>query len=368
MLTASRRHRSSLLDCIRAVAILLVVAFHATILYDFEELDAVGQFFRQYGSKGVDIFFPLSGYLISRFLLSTEGGAAIRTFFLRRAFRILPLYLLAVTLYVAAMILLGHDRFLLDRIWINYTFLTGWFIFYDGAASVPYTLTWSLSVEEFSYIVFGLMAWFSRKLLPLGLILLCIAPAILRYELIAQQAGAIYYFPPTRIDSIAIGGVVAWAMMHRPAGTVLAALAGALALSTAVLLLDAGDQPLQETVLWQTLIYTNISLVTCFLIVLFETSMKGIRSTAIDQVAAIGFYSYFTYLFHFFNIYALEIFFARTGIPLPGFWVFLIVLMVVTQIQAVLSHRLFEGPMMRYGRSLERHEARPAAGQAKSVH
>lgn len=359
MQNPSRRHRSSLLDCIRAVAILLVVAFHATILYEYEDLDAFGRFFRDYGSKGVDIFFPLSGYLISRFLLTTEGSAAIRTFFLRRIFRILPLYVLAVSLYVVAMLVLGHDRFLLDRIWINYTFLTGWFIFFDGAETVPYTLTWSLSVEEFSYIVFGVLAWFSRRILPLSLILLCVAPAVLRYVLIANEAGAIYYFPPSRIDSIAIGGVVAWAMMIRPAWQVQAVLAVLLAVTLGL--------ALQDSLMWQTLIYTMISLVTCILIVLFDTWGKGKTNALIEVGASIGFYSYFTYLFHFFNIYAIEAVFARLGIALPGFWVVLIVLMLVTQFQAVISQYLFEGPMMRYGKSLEKARQKTVPAQPGNV-
>ena len=68
---ALQKGRSGLLDCIRAVAILLVVFFHVAVKYP--GAGAFEQFFQLRGSKGVDIFFPLSGFLISTAALHLAG-------------------------------------------------------------------------------------------------------------------------------------------------------------------------------------------------------------------------------------------------------------------------------------------------------
>ncbi|CUH49078.1 hypothetical protein [Ruegeria atlantica] len=68
------------------------------------ELDSIAQFFWRYGLLGVDIFFPLSGSLPRR--LDTESTEV----FLRRIFRIIPLYMVAVTLFLCASLVLGFDQ------------------------------------------------------------------------------------------------------------------------------------------------------------------------------------------------------------------------------------------------------------------
>lgn len=347
MVTPARSHRSGMLDSIRAIAILMVVGFHTAAIYDPVQLDAAARLFVAYGSKGVDIFFPLSGYLITRFLLTHYGTEAIKVFFLRRVFRIVPLYMAALACYLAAMLLIGFDRHLFDRMWIPLTFLTGWFIFADGVDTVPYTITWSLSVEEFAYIVLGLLAWITRRRLPVVMVLLVLAPMVLRYWLIAvHDSDGIYFLPLTRIDSIVLGGLAAWGLMHRRAATVQAVLLGLFAMCWLV--------ALQDPVLWRTLVYTLVSLATCMGIVLFDTTLKSVGGAVVRFGAFIGFHSYFTYLFHLFNLYGMETALARAGMPLPPFWILFGIVMGATQVQAVISHRVFEGPLMRYGRSLER--------------
>ena len=337
------KHRSALLDCIRAMAIILVVFFHVATRYDPASLDAVSWFFLRFGSKGVDIFFPLSGFLITRFLLSEYGTAAIRTFFLRRLFRIVPLYFVAVTLFAAALLSTGKDLHLMDRIWINYTFLTGWYAAVWGEEAVPYKISWSLSVEEFAYIAFGLLAWLTRRQFPALLVAFCILPVMLRVYLLAATDIDIYFLPLARLDLIAIGGVVAW-LIGRGA-PLLALLPLAFAATLCVALLD----PL----LWQALIYTMISLATCFFIVLSQTKLRGATGPVIAVFANIGFYSYFTYLFHLFTIEIVLAVMLRFSGMLP-FWPVALVSLRLTHAAAMLSYRYFEDPLMRYGRSLER--------------
>ena len=94
------------LDGLRGIAILLVIALH--YLNDSEH-GAFGSFLYRFGCAfrlgwaGVDLFFVLSGFLIGGILLEArESVNYFRTFYLRRFFRILPIYYLWVTLFAIA--------------------------------------------------------------------------------------------------------------------------------------------------------------------------------------------------------------------------------------------------------------------------
>ncbi|MEX0351337.1 MAG: acyltransferase family protein [Paracoccaceae bacterium] len=341
--TQKMSQRSELLDCIRAVAVTMVVIFHvvAAGFYD-TSADTVAGLFQRYGFLGVDIFFPLSGFLITSFLLKYSDNQAIKTFFLRRFFRIVPLYALALIVFIVAALVTGIDANLLDRTWINATFLTGWYIFLEGRETVPYTITWSLSVEEFAYILFGIAAWLIRRNFVALLWAITLLSIGLRFWLNLQDAVDVYYFPPARLDSIAIGGLLAAALHYgkRP----LPWLAGGLVL--AILLSQFGDE------LRQTMLFLKLTLATCMVILAIQTWAPEFRSRPTFPFAVIGFYSYFIYLFHYFFIYALEIGLSVTGIEM-GFWVFCLVVVAATTFAGHVSYVLFEGPLMKFGRGLE---------------
>lgn len=335
--------RSVPLDCIRATAIVMVVVFHVATRYPGALLDPVAMLFRQYGTLGVDVFFPLSGYLITSFLIRHVTQGSVRTFFLRRAFRIIPLYLVAVTLYYLAMQVLELELGIIDRIWIPYTFLTGWFIFFDGVESVPYTITWSLSVEEFSYILIGLAALVSRRSLAGFLIFISVFSLGLRFYLNTIGHADIYNFPLARVDSIAIGGVMAWLISRgRPViGTVI----GGIAVSILLRQIGGAFAP--------TFLYTLVTFLTCLAIAVSEKWLSGFRGMLATAYARIGFYSYFIYLFHFMILEAqlrTEQFFGIDNVP---FWLNAGLCLALSHGAAMISFRFFEGPMLMLGRRFE---------------
>jgi len=336
-----RAHRSNMLDCIRTYAVMLVLIYHVGVEYGPGALDTVALWFLKYGFLGVDVFFPLSGFLITGYLLKNNDGAGIKVFFSRRIFRILPLYLLAIGVYVLACLVTGQNIESLHNIWQNILFITGWVIFHNGREMVPYTITWSLSVEEFAYILMGLSAFLLRRRLPLALVALSVFSIMLRLNL--EDVKAAYYYPPARLDSIAIGGLTAWAIASGKKYT-LPVLVTALVVS----LVLANNFKL----MWNILLYVHITLMTCITIYLIQTYLSRVRFWLVDAVASIGFYSYFIYLFHYFNISILMMVFSRLGVEVP-FWGFVVLVTAVTYVQAVLSFRYFEGPMMLYGRSRE---------------
>ena len=346
--SAPPNHRSATLDCIRAIAILAVFFYHVTSRYETSGLDPVAALFARYGFLGVDMFFPLSGFLVTRFLIQSREDGIVRTFFLRRFFRIVPLYFVAIAIYFVASRVVGFDDGIIHRIWINLTFLTGIFIFIDGVSTVPFTITWSLSVEEFGYILIGAFFWLQRRNMGVILAAICLLSFLLRAGFLFYDASdfkSLYYFPPTRLDSICIGGVVAVLLnngqRHLLAGIAVLSgvLVGAMALGAFA---------------FHLFLFPGIALATSFIIVFFETTRLDLETPAIRLFSRIGFYSYFNYLFQFFNIEAVLIGYRLVSSEPPPFWLAVLIALCLTQIEAIISYKIFEKPLMRFGRGLER--------------
>jgi peptidoglycan/LPS O-acetylase OafA/YrhL len=220
--------RSSLripeLDGLRGIAILLVLAFHFT--------PAAGplSFFApvfQTGWVGVDLFFVLSGYLITGILLDSVGSHAYyRNFIVRRTLRIFPLYYVGLILFC----LLSDYP---DPIRWKHFFVSGgggWYAVYLGNVRASLdgrwpdagllTPLWSLQVEEQFYLSYPfLVAAVSRGTLAKVL------TAVVGMALLFRSAIALalpnsllwtYTFMPCRMDSLAMGGLIAVAQREYP--------------------------------------------------------------------------------------------------------------------------------------------------------
>jgi peptidoglycan/LPS O-acetylase OafA/YrhL len=132
------------LDGLRAVSILLVITAHAS--------DPL--FSGLHGAVGVTIFFVISGYLITTLLLREEerrGHARIKAFYIRRAFRILPLYYLTLAVYIVLVGLLHLQSGAAD-LWHSLP----WYLAYQNDlvphGAVVFNQSWSLAVEEKYYL------------------------------------------------------------------------------------------------------------------------------------------------------------------------------------------------------------------------
>jgi peptidoglycan/LPS O-acetylase OafA/YrhL len=97
------------LDGVRGIAILLVVAVHATAAAAIPPTGWMARL-ASYGFTGVDLFFVLSGFLITGILLNTKGQPAyFRNFYVKRALRIWPLYYLLLLVSFGLVPLLIHQ-------------------------------------------------------------------------------------------------------------------------------------------------------------------------------------------------------------------------------------------------------------------
>ena len=207
----SKQHIKSL-DGLRGVAILLVFLFHYLPRDRFNPLSVVASL----GWSGVDLFFVLSGFLITGILYDTRHSAKFfRVFYSRRALRLLPAYCLAIVVVIA-----GTGFLRGSRTWIDIPF------FIYGANVVmaishartfpPYfdcTHFWSLAVEEQFYSIWPIVVFLvaSRRTL-VGICVGGIAAAFVLRVILATFGASLWMIfteLPTRMDSLLAGALLA---------------------------------------------------------------------------------------------------------------------------------------------------------------
>ncbi|HET9746162.1 MAG TPA: acyltransferase, partial [Chitinophagaceae bacterium] len=199
------------MDGLRGIAILLVVFYH--------NFGFVKYFF--FGWLGVDLFFVLSGFLITDILLKTVNKRDyFKNFYAKRVLRIFPLYYLSLIIFL---VILPQVKdlpidlsFYVDHQWWFWTYLQNWFlIFYDvGNTTTAIQHYWSLAVEEQFYIVWPLVIFIVRKpklLLTIAGFLLLAVICVRLYMWTIQIKDLNYFglYTYTRIDGICIGSILA---------------------------------------------------------------------------------------------------------------------------------------------------------------
>jgi peptidoglycan/LPS O-acetylase OafA/YrhL len=211
VMTTNRLNYTSSLDGMRALAILAVLSFHG--------LGPVSlAMFGSGGWLGVDCFFVLSGFLITKLLLDELSGTKtinIRAFFLRRVFRILPVY--TAFILITALVNPFHRSDIWRCALVAGSFLSDYDIALGGhsIASTGFENSWSLAVEEKFYLIWPfLLTFFSRnpiKLVATSLILSQLWRAFLIFHgADSTRLGAAF---DTKFDDI-LWGALAATLMH----------------------------------------------------------------------------------------------------------------------------------------------------------
>lgn len=210
------------LDGIRAIAVFLVFLFHSRVPGFFG------------GYLGVDVFFVLSGFLITSLLLreiDISGSVQILRFYKKRMMRLMPplLCVLALYLCLAPLVWPDHGRHGFDAL-IAAAYLTDTRLA-DTALSLRYT--WSLSVEQHYYLLWPLILLPLVRVQPNRLIhwlaALYVAATLWRVycALSGYQWNAIYYHFDTRLSGLLFGSLLAARLRNQP-GTVAPSLAWAI--------------------------------------------------------------------------------------------------------------------------------------------
>ncbi|MEH3114346.1 acyltransferase family protein [Pedobacter terrae] len=210
------------LDHLRAVAILLVFLYHYRMFEHPAWVDAIGWI----GWTGVDLFFILSGFLISNQFfreISVHGTIRLKVFFTKRFFRIIPPYLFTLWLYFVFPLV--REREALPPLWKFLSFTQNYGL--DVINHGTFSHAWSLCIEEQFYLVLPILLLFlirlkQMKYLKIIIILLLISTFVLRifswhaYVLPNLETPDfwkkwymnIYYPTHTRLDGLAIGVLI----------------------------------------------------------------------------------------------------------------------------------------------------------------
>ena len=199
------------LDAIRGIAILLVILHNQSRRFlplGFEDLFASGW-------MGVDLFFVLSGLLITGILLDTRGSAGfLKNFYARRCLRIWPLYfsLLVFMFVVVPWLRPAEGREIFDRSspwWAYPLFLQNFLVRDPSGAAGPLGVTWSLAIEEQFYLVWPLLVRYASlaQLSRIALSVICLSPVL---RLFSSSYGVdLYSNLFCRLDGLMAGAFIA---------------------------------------------------------------------------------------------------------------------------------------------------------------
>ena len=208
------------IDGLRAIAVGAVILYHA-------QITIFGSQFSKGGFIGVDIFFVISGYLITSIILKelvTTGSFSFKHFYERRIRRILPalLFVMLVSLPFAWMYLLPSNLIDFSKsILFSLGFSSNFYFHYSGQVYgatdgllKPFLHTWSLSVEEQFYILFPIVLLITFKFIRKYLIYVLIIGFIISLGLAEWTSrnypSASFYFIHARIWELLAGSILAY--------------------------------------------------------------------------------------------------------------------------------------------------------------
>jgi peptidoglycan/LPS O-acetylase OafA/YrhL len=362
------------LDGLRGIAILLVMLYHANRLQGAVAPDGLSSVLMRAGWCGVDLFFALSGFLITRSLLATRDKPRyFLNFYARRFLRIFPLYyafLLALFLVVPLTLAPGgpeYARLSANQGWY-WSYLVNVLVARDQSwVGTPLNTghLWSLAVEEQFYLVWPLVVlWLGRR----GLAWTCLAclPAawLCRIGMVAAGIDPVagYVLAPARMDALAAGALVAAGFDRPRVAREMLRWSGPVALTAfavvAAVVLRNGRLS-QTDLAAQAVGYPALALGAAALVLRAARShgVAATRTLSHPFLRAMGRYSYAIYLFHDPVNLATErwLFTVREvprllGSELPGQLAFGLVSSALTLSLAVLSWHLLEKRCLAFKR------------------
>ncbi len=337
------------IDGLRAIAVVSVILYHA----QFGSLGSIVRFTG--GFIGVDIFFVISGYLITRIILSeleSKGSFSFLNFYERRARRILPMLFVVIFVSIpyASQKLLPSDFVEYAGSTLASLFFSSNFFFYfstteynaESALLKPFLHTWSLGVEEQFYLVFPILAIVAYKYFRKHFLTILIGLSLLSLQvaeyLEVRNPELNFYLPFSRFWELAVGSMLAYReLYYKPSNEGLASkslpILGLYLIAYSILFFD-GKTPHPS-------FYTLIPIIGIALIIGFASKDELVgKVLGSKPFVWVGLISYSAYLWHF-PIFA----FSRMGKEPTNYdkfeWI------ALTAILSVLSYFVVEKPFRK---------------------
>ncbi|MEI6101223.1 MAG: acyltransferase [Eubacteriales bacterium] len=338
------------LDMVRSTAILLVLLSHIVFFHDFP-------FMPVFGVLGVEIFFVLSGFLIGRIiiqnLVENPTGATLKNFYIRRWFRTLPLYYLILVVKS----IVTHTGIPV----LNFFFIQN---FNEGALNfLP--VSWSLSIEEWFYLLFPFILLIAIKLLQGRMqkktIFFIVAVSFLLASFLLRTYTVLAYNPTwdlgirkqifLRLDTIMFGVLLAGIKIYYKELYAKFAASKAAAIISCVgfvaiilyfnLALQAGAS-LDGLILDKILLFTFLP-VTCFFFVAWLETSRAVNTVFAKNRLSVFFVFISAISYALYLVHDVVFFYMMEKVPgLRGYALSLGLSVLI----AFLLHKFYERPVM----------------------
>ncbi len=355
------RRRMPVLDGVRAVAVLLVVVGHGAYQPLWDHLN---------GGSGVTMFFILSGFLITTLLLREEhrrGTVGFAGFYVRRLFRIAPLYLLAVGAYCLVIFgfgVQGHrSDALADQLPYYLLFFPEhgrehWALF----AGPPFSQAWSLGLEEKFYFVWPLVGFALLRMRTAGRLAVC----ALVFVAAAYLVDAWRYGPLVGgYGAMAIGCAAAIGLQDRRSYRWLSRVGETVPFAVVVGVFLVTQFAVRGGGTLRDVVFQGS--VALLLVGLVVTERPRIGLLATHPFLLVGRLSYGLYLFQGFGLKASDgLVDTRSGVP--GALAGMAIAVAINLVLCYALHVTVEKPLIAVGHGLSRRltQAPPALRQAAS--
>lgn len=338
--TAAKNYAS--VQVLRGIAVLLVVLFHAGLVVSEQFGAPGGHLLFRFGAAGVDIFFPISGFVM---VISTRGLAgsadAWRIFLKRRIIRIVPLYWLATTLKLAILLaapaLTLHSGFDLWHAAASYLFVFARNP--NGVAEPLLPIGWTLNYEMFFYAAFALVLFWRVPLVRVVSAMM-LAVAVLGLLHPGSWSAPLTVLNPIVLEFVAGMALARLALAGQRVGQAAAILLGLAALAC----LAASDLLPAETVERARLLLWGLPGAALLLAAVSLESWISARRWHLPRL--LGDASYSIYLSHGFILPPCGLVLGKTGLHgLGGAMIAFVVAILVSCAAGIALYRWVERPM-----------------------
>jgi len=301
------------LDGVRGIAILLVLLYHFVTSLEVLGLSSPYLLPFHLGWCGVDVFFALSGFLITGILLDTKNAPHyFKSFYVRRLLRIFPLYYLAIFVVLLLRMALPQAGVwgIYDSSWAPGSLLWPTLLL-QNAANLRHgvdptgvlTHYWSLAVEEHFYLVWPLLVWLLPRRWILAVALTTAFASVAARALLFHHVTdifTIFDLTPLRMDGLAIGAIAAVELRARGARALAkpAMLLLAIALAMLAILFLLRRTPVQNDHAVWLFCYPLVAVCTAAVLLLGSAGGRIALLLSAAPLRWFGKYSFGLYVWH----------------------------------------------------------------------